>query len=168
MHHFLSLNTVMIGDAPARGWASPLVEVRMHDGGRALVAVATIGPGERLLRLSPIFVDTRGRYTIQIDERRHQAGTGEPDDFMNHSCAPNSHLDTIALEVVAIAPIAPGELITFNYLTTEWELAEPFDCRCGAPACHGQIAGFRHLDAERRRQLAPLLSPLLRARLDAR
>ena len=148
------------------GWASAKVAVQEHDGGQALVAVEAIEAGEPVLRLSRVFVAERGRYTIQIDEGRHQAGTGEADDFMNHSCAPNVRIDVEALEAVALRSIAAGELVTFHYLTTEWEMAEPFTCRCGAPGCLGTLRGFRHLGPAARRALAPLLSPFLRARLE--
>ena len=148
------------------GWASAKVAVQEHDGGRALVAVAAIDAGERVLGLSRVFVAERGRYTIQLDEARHQAGTGEADDFMNHSCAPNVRLDVEALEAVALRPIAAGELVTFHYLTTEWEMAEPFACRCGAPGCLGTLRGFRYLGPAARRALAPLLSPFLRGHLE--
>lgn len=35
--------------------------------------------------------------------------------------------------------IAAGELISFDYLSTETEIAEPFDCHCGAPGCRRRI-----------------------------
>jgi hypothetical protein len=151
-----------------RGWQSPKVAVQAYDSGRALIAVAAIDAGELLVRLAPVFVPTRDRYTIQVDATRHQAGTGEADDFMNHSCDPSTHLDIDRLEVIASRSINPGELITFSYTTTEWELAEPFDCRCGAAACLGRISGFRDLGREQRRVLAPRLSTYLRGRLDDR
>ena len=67
--------------------------------------------------------------------------------------------------LVAIREIAAGEKLTFNYLTTEWDMAEPFACQCGAPDCFKDIAGFRHLPLNRRISLEPLLTPFLRRKL---
>ena len=46
------------------------------------------------------------------------------------------------LKVVAILPIRIGEQIVYNYNTTEYEMAEPFACRCGSAQCGGEIRGF--------------------------
>lgn len=150
----------------ARTWASDKVEVRPCGSGQALFAAADIAAGERLLALAPVFVSAIGRYTIQIDGERHQAGTDEADDFMNHSCEPSARLDFETLEVLALRPIAAGELVTFNYLSSEWDMAEPFACECGSSGCVGTIRGFRHLDADQRRALMHLASPYLRGRLE--
>ena len=41
--------------------------------------------------------------------------------------------------------IEPGEKLTFNYLTTEWELSNKFKCECNSKNCYGKIKGFKHL-----------------------
>jgi hypothetical protein len=47
--------------------------------------------------------------------------------------------------LVALRELAAGEELTFDYNATEWDLAEPFRCSCGA--CGGSIVrGFAHLD----------------------
>ena len=43
--------------------------------------------------------------------------------------------------VTAIAPIRPDDEITFFYPSTEWEMANPFECECGMPECLGTIQG---------------------------
>lgn len=146
-------------------WVSDKVEIVPHDGGRALVATASIDAGERLIALAHVFVDLPSKYTIQIQEHLHQAGTEEADDFMNHSCEPNVSIDFEALVVIALRPIAAGKLVTFNYNICEWDMREPFACVCGSEHCIGTIRGFRHLDGQERRRLLPWLSPYLRSRL---
>ena len=136
-----------------------------HGDGRALLATGSIAAGERLIALAHVFVDLPSRYTIQIEEHLHQAGTGEADDFMNHSCDPNVMIDFISLEVIALRPITAGELITFDYNICEWDMREPFSCECGSPRCIGEVRGFRHLPPAQRRRLNPWLSPFLRRRL---
>jgi len=149
----------------AKAWVSEKVEVQPYDAGRVLVATQAIGAGERLIALAHVFVDLPSKYTIQIEEHLHQAGTEEADDFMNHACDPNVIIDFITLEVIAIRPIAAGEWITFDYNICEWEMREPFACGCGSSRCVGEIRGFRHLDAAQRHRLSPWLSPFLRRRL---
>ncbi|MCJ1477547.1 hypothetical protein MMC13_006219 [Lambiella insularis] len=37
--------------------------------------------------------------------------------------------------------LTAGEELTFFYPSTEWEMAQPFDCRCGAKTCAKRISG---------------------------
>jgi D-alanine-D-alanine ligase len=57
----------------------------------------------------------------------------------NHSCQPNTAYD--GLNVIAISPIAQGQELTLNYSSFLDDRMEPFECRCGAPDCQGQITG---------------------------
>jgi hypothetical protein len=65
------------------------------------------------------------------------------------------------LELTAVRPINPGEEVTFNYNTTEYEMAAPFACHCGSVFCAGEIRGFKYLDRRQRERLRSLLSPHL-------
>jgi SET domain len=64
---------------------------------------------------------------------------------MNHSCAPTTTLDTTKMEVRAVKSIEPGTPLTFFYPSTEWEMAQPFQCNCGAKECLGLIRGAKHI-----------------------
>ena len=78
-----------------------------------------------------------------------------------------------AIRVVSLRPIAKGEVLSFNYLTTEFDMDEPFDCLCGGahapvaeetatlPACFGTIQGFRYLPAVYKRLLEPLATSVV-------
>lgn len=57
----------------------------------------------------------------------------------NHSCQPNTAYD--GLNVIAITDIQPGQELTLDYASFLDEHMEPFECRCGAPACRGLIKG---------------------------
>lgn len=149
----------------ARTWSTPKIALRPGADGLGVFACEAISAGEILLALAHVFVDRPARHTIQLDARKHQAGTGEIDDFLNHSCDPNTALDFERLELVAIKPIAPGEELSFNYLTSEWDMAAPFACMCGAANCHGLIRGFRHLSLAQQEALVPWTSSYLRRRL---
>ncbi|KAK8107179.1 Histone-lysine N-methyltransferase ash1 [Apiospora kogelbergensis] len=76
--------------------------------------------------------------------------------YINHSCEPSlvspypiqagPIFDTANLQIIA-GPngIQAGEELTFFYPSTEWEMAQPFDCLCGKPTCRGRIGGARDM-----------------------
>jgi hypothetical protein len=37
--------------------------------------------------------------------------------------------------------LSPGDELTFFYPSTEWAMAQPFDCFCGTASCRGRIDG---------------------------
>jgi len=138
-----------------------------------LVATRSFVAGERLFRMEGEPSRCPSRYTVQIDEDLHlEMGSGMTADeildryfwrFMNHSCEPNSFIQE--WDVFALREIAPWESVTFNYNTTEYDIVEPFDCRCGSVHCLGPIRGFKHLPESERRRLEPFLAGHLRSRL---
>ena len=80
---------------------------------------------------------------------------------MNHGCRPNVRIDTARRGMAALVPIAAGDELLFDYDTTEWDMAEPFGCRCGAAECRGVVRGYRHLTPEQQVRLAPIAAPHL-------
>ena len=64
---------------------------------------------------------------------------------MNHSCAPTAILDTTKMEVRAAKPIHAGTPVTFFYPSTEWEMAQPFECFCHSKDCLGTISGAKDI-----------------------
>jgi hypothetical protein len=85
--------------------------------------------------------------------------------YLNHSCRPNCSIDTATLSLAAGRDIAAGEELTFFYPSTEWDMAHPFRCLCGAPDCVGVVSGAKDLPAEtlRRYTLAPHIRRLVAA-----
>ena len=141
------------------------VEVRACDLGKGVFAREPILPGERVVPLPPLFTTVRDRHTIQVGESCHQMYTGDVDDFVNHSCRPNCWLDVDGLWFVALSGIQPGEELTFNYLSSEWDMVEPFTCLCDGQ--ERTIRGFRHLSPEEQRELEPLVPGWMLAYRDA-
>lgn len=153
---------------------SARVAVLRWDGEYTLVSRERLATGSWLFTLDGKLTDVPTRYSVQLG---HAVHLDVPDTygleaimdrfywrFMNHSCEPNAavrHRDVFALR-----PIGPREEITFDYHTTEYELAEPFDCRCGSDRCVGRVRGFRFLSAEQRERLRPSLAEHLRSLLD--
>jgi hypothetical protein len=83
------------------------------------------------------------RYTVQIGQRLHTEVAHL--SALNHSCDPNVILDTSRMLVVARREIKAGDELTFFYPSTEWEMAAPFICLCGASNCIHVVAGARFL-----------------------
>ncbi|KAG3153277.1 hypothetical protein PI124_g143 [Phytophthora idaei] len=110
------------------------------------------------------------RFTVQITPDKHMDFTGGL-EFVNHSCNPNTRIDMVENEAkvsfIAIKPIKEGEHLTFDYSTSEWDMDEKFDCRCGASNCSGHIGGAKHLnDDEVNARLPYFTSSVLRQLLN--
>jgi len=87
--------------------------------------------------------DKPNQFTVQIGRDRHVEV--KELSSMNHSCNPNTFLDTTRMLVFAARDVAVGEELTFFYPSTEWEMSSPFICLCGAANCIHVVAGARFL-----------------------
>jgi hypothetical protein len=67
---------------------------------------------------------------------------------LNHHCDPNVVIDTTRRACVATRDIAAGEELGYFYPSTEWIMARPFLCQCGAPNCIRIVTGARHLSTD--------------------
>lgn len=72
--------------------------------------------------------------------------------YINHSCEPTLVFDMARWEV-RVNPDLKGGLkkddeLTFFYPSTEWDMAQPFDCRCGTAECKGTISGAKDMVPE--------------------
>jgi len=56
-----------------------------------------------------------------------------------HSCDPNCDFRSATRVLTATRSIAMGDLITYDYETTERWFSHPFWCRCGTKRCRGRI-----------------------------
>jgi hypothetical protein len=112
--------------------------------------------------LLPLQYTKPTRFTVQITPDKHMDFTGGL-EFVNHSCSPNTRIDMAENEAkvsfIAIKPISEGEHLTFDYSTSEWDMDEKFDCRCGAPNCQGHIGGAKYLPDEEVNARLPFFTP---------
>lgn len=144
----------------ASSGASRLAVVR-HDGRYRALAARAFAAGEEILRLEGEIGRTADRFSLQIGADEHlvlpagcdleRAIDAYPWRFLDHACAPNATIRGRSL--VALHDVACFEGVTFDYDTTEWELAAPFPCACGAVSCRQEIRGFRHLPSSERERL---------------
>ncbi|GAA5872038.1 hypothetical protein JCM1840_004777 [Sporobolomyces johnsonii] len=85
--------------------------------------------------------------------------------YVNHSCDPNVRFDVNGVEaspdeedptgtwtgkwaVRALKDLAAGEILTFAYFSSEWDMDQPFACLCGTARCLGTIRGARDMDKD--------------------
>jgi len=94
------------------------------------------------------------KYSLQINENTHlDVPSGELGNleyawaFLNHSCAPNCYMKN--QELYASEDIDANTELTFNYNTTEYDMATPFICKCGSENCLGEIRGYKHLQEKK-------------------
>lgn len=80
--------------------------------------------------------------------------------YTNHSCVPNCRLEAALVgdsqaevSLITLEDVPAGTMVTFDYNTTEWDMAAPFECLCGEPCCVGSVKGFRHLPPDRQQEL---------------
>ncbi|KAI0531983.1 hypothetical protein GGR58DRAFT_206751 [Xylaria digitata] len=73
--------------------------------------------------------------------------------YVNHSCAPTLEWDMERMEVRVSRnrDLKKGDQLSFFYPSTEFRMARPFDCWCGAGegVCLGRVSGAAELDTER-------------------
>jgi hypothetical protein len=161
--------TRVLTDPEQRTREGQRVGVALSGGAHRVIAIGPIEPGETILEIRGVFVDVPSKYSVQVEESLHvelpavEGLTQEPDRhpwrYLNHSCNPNAALEGLTL--VALRPIGRWEEVTFDYNTTEYEMAEPFACGCGH--CGGRLVrGFRFLTEAQRREIAPRLTEHLR------
>ena len=53
-------------------------------------------------------------------------------NYRNHSCSPNTHVNIDKFHVEAVVDIPIGTELTFFYPSTEWDMSQPFKCWCGS------------------------------------
>ena len=148
---------------PSLDGSTARVQVAAAGGSRSVVAAVDLPAGAAILTIDGPVQPFPSRHSVQVGISEHVEGRPGHDGeravwcFLNHSCRPNAILHARVL--VAVRDIRAGEHVTFDYDTNEWDMSDPFMCRCGASSCRGMIRGYSHLAREHRERLSPLLSP---------
>lgn len=113
------------------------------DKGEGLAARRSFKKGEIVFKFWGRVLNEQSLYTLQI-----QPGLYIEDPIVMgkvlHSCDPNMSCDMETLTFTAARPIAPGDLLTMDYESTEDELFRPFECGCKSSKCRGKIQGRKY------------------------
>lgn len=159
----------MLPDAGRSATSAHSVSVeRDDDGHRRLVTTEAIAAGHEILEIEGVRRAKPTRYSIQVARDVHLDDMG-PVDATNHDCDPSAFIDFTdpgRIVLRALRDLSEGDEVSFHYCATEWDMAAPFDCRCGATGCLGRVRGYRHLSDEEARRVEAWLSPALRSRRD--
>lgn len=149
---------------------SALVGIRVARNGRHLIAIRPIAQGTRIFTITGREIAAPTRYSVQVGASLHLDQDCARDEldlvsryfwrYLDHSCEPTSVIRD--REVMAIRDIAEGDLVTFDYNTTEYDMAEPFQCHCGSDRCVGVVRGARHLSPAQLARVAHLMPAYLR------
>ncbi|HQZ33362.1 MAG TPA: SET domain-containing protein-lysine N-methyltransferase [Ilumatobacteraceae bacterium] len=143
--------------------------------GRGSIAVEPIAAGEvvaafggRCLTrvefdLLPVGQQVR---SIQIGETLFLAGPVEPEpaDFINHSCDPNCAMSGNTV-VIAMRDIEVGDIISYDYATSDGCDYNEFECACGSTICRGKVTGCDWMLPELQLRYRGYFSPYLAARI---
>lgn len=132
------------------------VEIIIKKGvsGFGVFTAQNIKAGETIANLmeNARVTDKPSLYSIQIGPQKHIEARGVV-ALLNHSCDPNCRI-TNDLHLVALRDIeAQTTELTYNYLTTELDMAEPFICTCYSKCCWGYIAGYNKLSDEKKAKI---------------
>ncbi len=125
--------------------------------GRGVFAVRDFAKGEEVLQFVGDTKDVKEfadlTYALQIGPTTYLGPSGRIDDYVNHSCDPNTGVRDPDGRVVlfALEAIAKGDEITFDYSTTQAGQHWPISCACGSANCRGTIGDFADLPQERQR-----------------
>ena len=151
--------------------------VQVKDGYLSVRAIKDIPSGSFLSDIWGPVINSPNMYTIQVNKGKHVFPEG-PTKLTNHSCQPNAKIVfekrnamvptssphyEVFWQLFASRDIKKGEDITFDYTTTEYEMAESFQCNCGEAKCLGEIKGFKFLSPEQKRQKANHASPAIKS-----
>ncbi|HVY01474.1 MAG TPA: SET domain-containing protein [Candidatus Nanoarchaeia archaeon] len=139
------------------------VEVKKINNEEGLFAKEDIEKDELIIEFKGGIVDKPTKYSLQIDKNKHLESTELTDNSLNHSCNPNSYVTFQDISLRALRKINAREEITFNYLTTEWDMFSKFKCNCKNKDCFKDIRGYKYLTKDERKRLKNITSPFLKS-----
>ena len=127
--------------------------------GRGVFASERILAGEEILKFSGSLIKRRNLpeihsqdedYYLQVADNVFLGPSGEIDDYINHSCDPNTGvvIEDKTSKLVAVQDIGRGEEIRFDYSTTMYKPVLVMKCSCGSPICRGKVVDFIFLPQE--------------------
>jgi hypothetical protein len=132
-------------------FANEVAEVWKDDssGHHSLHALASFRPGDVFFEFgASAILQTPSYLTIQIGVNEHICLQPVFLQYINHSCSPNVFFDTSEGKVICLQAIKPGDELGYFYPSTEWDMAQPFQCICDQKNCLGYIRGAAYLSKE--------------------
>jgi hypothetical protein len=136
------------------------------------ISKVSLPPGALYARINDAVATDKPSYSsVQVGRDRHVELHCDL-VFVNHSCSPSLEFDTESFEVRVARdqPLREGDMLTFFYPSSEWSMAQAFECNCGSPNCLGSIQGASEIEEDvlRRYWLNPHIEELLAERREVR
>ncbi len=118
-------------------------------GQAALYATRSFKAGDFICEFGASAILHKPSYlTVQKDIDEHICLHPQYLQYINHGCAPNVFFDISRGILMCIQPVMAGNELTYFYPSTEWHMAEPFQCQCGNDQCLQYIRGAAFLSGE--------------------
>lgn len=104
------------------------------------------------------FLGSKSDHYLQVGTAVFLGPSGEKDDFVNHSCNPNTGIITNenGVYLVALKNIPKNTELTWDYSTCSYKTGWEMNCKCNQPGCRGLITGFELLDHNTKRKYLDL------------
>ncbi|EKD92982.1 MAG: Nuclear protein SET [uncultured bacterium] len=130
------------------------IEIKASSHGLGVFAKKIFVKNEQILHYAGAVISSGSAQ--EVDEADHclQIGpniflgpSGEADDYLNHSCEPNSAviINGQNATLIALRKIIPDEEIVNDYSLTVDEAGWTMRCTCDSSKCRGTIKSFREL-----------------------
>ena len=95
---------------------------------------------------NPKGMNSKNSHYIQIGKDICLGPTKSFDNYINHSCNPNSGLKiSDQVRLFATRKIRKGKEVTYDYSTTMYEDDWKMECRCGYGKCRRVVRDFKFL-----------------------
>lgn len=115
------------------------------------ISQTSLPPGALFTKITTATPSTKAYTSVQTGRDSHIELNSDL-VFINHSCTPSLNFDMHRMEVRVVddRPLRKGDVLSFFYPSTEWEMDQPFQCLCGGGegVCKGRISGAKYLTAE--------------------
>jgi tyrocidine synthetase-3 len=114
--------------------------IKTNDLGEGIIALTNFSAGEIVFKFTGVLLNEITLHTLQLQKGYH---IHDP-FFMGkvlHSCNPNMQCDMATQTFSAIKEIKKGDFLTMDYESTEDELFNSFECKCGSLNCKKIIRG---------------------------
>jgi hypothetical protein len=153
--------------------------IKLNSLGKAVYASKKFSEGSVILKFGGEIVSeetireklgSRMDHFLQVSNKHFWGPSGGADDYVNHSCNPNSGLvfKGKSIYLVAIKNINPDTEITWDYSTSSFNTSWKMKCGCNDPLCRHEITGFEYLDKKIQKKYLDLgiVAPFIKHHLE--
>jgi hypothetical protein len=119
------------------------------------ISLITLPPGSLFTRITTATPSNKAYTTVQISPNSHIELNSDL-RYVNHSCTPNLVWDMAKMEIRVAGEedggdgngLREGDELSFFYPSSEWDMAQGFECQCGGERCIGVVRGAKELGEE--------------------